>query len=152
MKKVKGLRWWIVSLVALATVINYVDRSALAIMWPSIEGDVGLGKEDYAFIGIMFTIAYAISQSLSGKLYDKIGTRLGFIVSIVVWSISVGLLGVARSLASFSLLDFYLVLEKQATGLVQLNQTLNGFRLKREHLHRAFLTLVHQWVQLYLHH
>ena len=55
-------------LIALATVINYIDRSALAIMWPSIEGDVGLGKDDYAFIGIMFTIAYAISQSLSGKL------------------------------------------------------------------------------------
>jgi ACS family hexuronate transporter-like MFS transporter len=107
-KKIKGLRWWIVSLVALATVINYVDRSALAIMWPSIEGDVGLGKEDYAFIGIMFTIAYAISQSLSGKLYDKIGTRLGFIFSIVVWSISVGLLSIARSLATFSLFRFLL--------------------------------------------
>ncbi len=108
MKKVKGLRWWIVSLVALATVINYVDRSALAIMWPSIEGDVGLDKDDYALIGIMFTIAYAISQSLSGKLYDKIGTRMGFIFSIVVWSISVGLLGIARSLASFSLFRFLL--------------------------------------------
>lgn len=108
MKKVKGLRWWIVSLVALATVINYIDRSALAIMWPSIEGDVGLNKEDYAFIGIMFTVAYAISQSLSGKLYDKIGTKLGFIFSIVVWSISVGLLGIARSLASFSIFRFLL--------------------------------------------
>jgi len=108
MKKVKGLRWWIVSLVALATVINYIDRSALAIMWPSIEGDVGLNKEDYAFIGIMFTVAYAISQSLSGKLYDKIGTKLGFIFSIVVWSISVGLLGIARSLASFSIFRFML--------------------------------------------
>ena len=108
MKKVKGLRWWIVSLVALATVINYIDRSALAIMWPSIEGDVGLNKEDYAFIGIMFTVAYAISQSLSGKLYDKIGTKMGFIFSIVVWSISVGLLGIARSLASFSIFRFLL--------------------------------------------
>lgn len=108
MKKVKGLRWWIVCLVALATVINYIDRSALAIMWPSIEGDVGLNKEDYAFIGIMFTIAYAISQSLSGKLYDKIGTKLGFIFSIIVWSISVGLLGIARSLASFSIFRFTL--------------------------------------------
>ena len=108
MKKVKGLRWWIVSLVALATVINYVDRSALAIMWPSIEGDVGLNKDDYAFIGIMFTIAYAISQSLSGKLYDKIGTKLGFIFSIVVWSISVSLLSIARSLATFSLFRFLL--------------------------------------------
>ena len=108
MKKVKGLRWWIIGLVALATVINYIDRSALAIMWPSIEGDVGLNKEDYALIGIMFTIAYAISQSLSGKLYDKIGTRIGFVVSIVVWSFSVGLLSIARSLFTFSFFRFML--------------------------------------------
>lgn len=108
MKNVKGLRWWIVSLVALATVINYIDRSALAIMWPSIEKDVGLGKDDYALIGIMFTIAYAISQSLSGKLYDKVGTKIGFVISIVVWSFSVAFLGIARSLASFSFFRFLL--------------------------------------------
>ncbi len=108
MKKVKGLRWWIITLIAIATVINYIDRSALAIMWPSIESDVGLGKEDYALIGIMFTIAYAISQTLSGKLYDKVGTRIGFVISIVIWSVSVGLLSIARSLASFSFFRFML--------------------------------------------
>lgn len=108
MKNIKGLRWWIVALVALATVINYIDRSALAIMWPSIEKDVGLGKDDYALIGIMFTIAYAISQSLSGKLYDKVGTKIGFVISIVVWSFSVAFLDIARSLASFSFFRFML--------------------------------------------
>lgn len=108
MKKVKGLRWWIVSLVAIATIINYIDRNALAIMWPAIEKDVGLSKDDYALIGIMFTIAYAISQSLSGKLYDRVGTRLGFVISIVVWSFSVGLLSISRSLASFSFFRFML--------------------------------------------
>lgn len=108
MKKVKGLRWWIVSLVAIATVINYIDRNALAIMWPAIEKDVGLTKDDYALIGIMFTIAYAISQSLSGKLYDKVGTRVGFVISIVIWSFSVALLSISRSLASFSFFRFML--------------------------------------------
>ncbi len=108
MKKIKGLRWWIVSLVALATIINYIDRSAIAIMWPSIQEDVGLTKEDYALIGIMFTVAYAISQSLSGKLYDKIGTRLGFVISIVVWSLSVAFHSAARSLMSFSFFRFML--------------------------------------------
>ncbi|HPG82826.1 MAG TPA: MFS transporter, partial [bacterium] len=59
MKKIKGLRWWIIALVALATVINYIDRSALAIMWPDINKDIGLGKEQYAMIMTMFMIAYA---------------------------------------------------------------------------------------------
>ncbi len=108
MKKIKGLRWWIIVLIAIATVVNYIDRSALAIMWPNIEKDLGLTKEHYAFIAMMFTLAYAISQTVSGKVYDWIGTRIGFVISIVVWSISVGLHGLARGLASFSFLRFTL--------------------------------------------
>ena len=101
MTKLSGLRWWIIGLVALATTVNYIDRSALAIMWPEISKDLNLSKDDYALIAVFFTIAYAISQSLSGRLYDRIGTRLGFIVSIVVWSIAAALHGAARSVPSF---------------------------------------------------
>ncbi len=108
MKKIKGLRWWIIVLVAVATVINYIDRSALAIMWPEINRDIGLEKDQYAMIMTMFMIAYAISQSLSGKLYDWIGTRMGFVISIVVWSLSAAFHGLARGVASFSLVRFML--------------------------------------------
>ncbi|MFC1483428.1 MFS transporter [Candidatus Neomarinimicrobiota bacterium] len=108
MKTIKGLRWWIVGLVALATVINYIDRSSLSIMWPDMKHDIGLTDADYAMISIMFTIAYAISQSLSGKLYDWVGTRIGFVISIVVWSISAGFHSIARSILSFSLFRFML--------------------------------------------
>ncbi len=108
MREIKGLRWCIIVLIAIATVINYIDRSSLAIMWPNIEKDVGLGKEHYAIIAMMFTFAYAISQTVSGKIYDWIGTRLGFVISIVVWSISLALHGVARSVASFSIFRFIL--------------------------------------------
>jgi len=108
MKKIKGLRWWIIALVAIATVINYIDRGALSIMWPEISKDLGLTKEDYSNIAIMFTIAYAVSQSLSGKMYDWVGTRLGFVISIVVWSVSVALHGLARGLYSFSFFRFML--------------------------------------------
>ena len=106
--KLKGLRWWIVSLVALATVINYIDRSALSIMWPAMKHDLGLTDADYASIAITFTMAYAISQSLSGKLYDWIGTRLGFVISIVVWSLSAAFHAAARSAMSFSIVRFTL--------------------------------------------
>ncbi len=102
MPKVVGLRWWIVSLVALATMVNYIDRTALAIMWPEISKELGLSKADYATIAVFFSVAYAVSQSLSGRLYDQIGTRLGFVVSIVVWSIAVALHGLARGVMSFS--------------------------------------------------
>lgn len=81
---VKHLRWIIVSLVALATVINYIDRSALAVMWPGIAEDLGLDKSDYANIITVFMIAYAIGQSLFGKIFDAIGTRFGF--CCLLWS------------------------------------------------------------------
>ncbi|MEZ4903359.1 MAG: hypothetical protein R2822_17150 [Spirosomataceae bacterium] len=48
--KIKGLRWWIIALIAIATVINYIDRNALAVMWPGISKDLQLDKEQYAFV------------------------------------------------------------------------------------------------------
>ena len=58
--KIRGLRWWIIGLVCLATIINYIDRSALAIMWPDISQDLGMDKNDYALI----------SKRISGSLRD----------------------------------------------------------------------------------
>ncbi|MGI2169173.1 MFS transporter [Shewanella sp. MF05960] len=101
--KLKHLRWLVVSLVALATVINYIDRSALAIMWPGIAEDLGLDKSDYANIITVFMISYAIGQSLFGKIFDAIGTRLGFLLSIVVWSVSIALHAIAATAMSFAI-------------------------------------------------
>ena len=101
--KIKGLRWYIVSLVALATVINYIDRGALAVLWPEISGELGLTKTDYAIIINVFTFAYAFGQSLFGKIMDWIGTRLGFVLAIGVWSLATILHAVANSLLTFSL-------------------------------------------------
>lgn len=86
--KIKGLRWWIITLIGIATIINYIDRSALSIMWPAISKDLQMDEKDYAFVLNCFMIAYAVGQSVSGKLFDKIGTRLGFVIAIGVWSLS----------------------------------------------------------------
>jgi ACS family hexuronate transporter-like MFS transporter len=102
MRTIRGLRWWIISLIGIATVINYIDRNSLAVMWPDISKDLELSKEQYATILSAFMIMYAIGQSASGRLFDKIGTRLGFTISILIWSISCALHGIARNLLSFS--------------------------------------------------
>ena len=101
--KVKGLRWIIVSLVALATIINYIDRGALAVLWPEISGELGLTKTDYAIIINVFTFAYAFGQTLFGKIFDWIGTRLGFVLAIGVWSLATILHAFAHSILTFSL-------------------------------------------------
>lgn len=105
--KVKGLRWWIIGLIGVATIINYIDRSAINIMWPYIYKEFGIADVDnknaLALITTFFMVAYAIGQSVTGKMMDAIGTRLGMVVSIVAWSISIALHALARSLASFNI-------------------------------------------------
>ena len=101
--KRKGLRWIIVTLVATATVINYIDRGTLGFLWPEISKDLGMTKTDYAIILNVFTFAYAFGQTLFGKIFDWIGTRLGFILSITVWSVATMLHAVAGGLTSFAI-------------------------------------------------
>lgn len=104
--RIKGLRWCVVSLVALATVINYIDRSALAVMWPNISEELGMTKEDYALILSFFMVGYAVGQTLFGKIFDMIGTRFGFVLSITVWSIFTALHAVVKTTTAFGLARF----------------------------------------------
>ncbi|MDB2596015.1 MFS transporter [Pseudomonadales bacterium] len=103
---VRNLRWIIISLIAVATVVNYIDRNALAVMWPSISAELGLDKNDYALVISFFMVGYAIGQSLFGKIFDMIGIRLGFVLAIVVWSVSIILHAAARSVTGFGLARF----------------------------------------------
>ena len=106
--KLKGLRWWIIGLIFLATVINYIDRSALGIMWGGLdkEGTIAhslqLTKDDYALILNIFMVAYALGQLFSGKLFDKVGTRIGYVISIGVWGLSSFLHSTVRGLFSIA--------------------------------------------------
>jgi len=101
--KINGLRWWIISLVCIATIINYIDRSALGIMWPAMSEDLGLTKEDYAWIINIFTITYAAGKFISGKIYDKVGTKIGFVLSIFFWSLASVLHFFAKGAASLGI-------------------------------------------------
>lgn len=101
--KVKGLRWWIIGLVCLATIINYIDRSALGIMWPEMSKDLGLTETDYAWVINIFTITYAAGKFISGKVYDKVGTKIGFVLSIFFWSLASVLHFFARGAASLGI-------------------------------------------------
>ena len=103
MIKINGLRWWIIGLIFIATVINYIDRTAFALLWPQMGEDLGMDNSDYALMLNVFLVTYAASKFLSGRLYDKIGTRIGFIASIVVWSVAAAFHAVARGVISLSI-------------------------------------------------
>ena len=106
--KIKGLRWWVIALIFVATVINYIDRTAFALLWPEMGKDLGMDNADYALMLNVFMITYAASKFLSGRLYDKIGTRIGFTLSILVWSLAAAFHAVAKGIISLSIVRGFL--------------------------------------------
>ena len=101
--KAGNLRWGVVGLVALATVINYIDRQAMGILWPDIKAEFGFTNQDYANIFGVFVLAYAFGQTIFGKIFDWLGTRIGFVLSIGVWSIATALHAFGSSVLSFQI-------------------------------------------------
>lgn len=106
--KIPNLRWLIIWLVFLATLINYIDRLTVSVLAPVITDALKLTNLQYASLGTWFLLAYTISQGVSGKLYDRIGSRRGFAISITVWSMAAMAHGTARGLGGLSVFRFLL--------------------------------------------
>lgn len=100
-------RWRICALLFAATTINYMDRSVLGVLGPTLQYKVfNWSDNDYANINIAFKIAYAVGMLTMGAIIDRAGTKIGFALSIAIWSIF-GMLHAAVRPA-FSLLGFSL--------------------------------------------
>lgn len=108
MNEVKGktgsYRYRILALVFLATTINYFDRSIIGVMAPTLQKLFNWSNKDYAAIMVSFKIAYGIGLLFMGGIIDRLGTKTGYTISIVVWSIF-GMLHAAIRPA-FSLIGF----------------------------------------------
>jgi len=101
--KIKNYRWIIVVLLFTATTINYLDRQIIGLLKPILEKEFVWTETDFARIVMAFTAAYAIGLLVFGWLIDKIGTKAGYSITIVFWSIAGMLHAVARSAFGFGL-------------------------------------------------
>lgn len=106
--KIKGMRWWIVVLVFLAAVLNYVDRQTLSALAPTIQADLGLDDRDYANIVNIFLIAYTIAYLVAGKLVDRMGTRNSTLLFVLWWSMANVVTAWAQGMKSMSTMRFTL--------------------------------------------
>lgn len=88
MLKIPKLRWVIAAMLFLATMINYVDRTALSVVSVDIRRDFNLDPQDYSHILTLFFIAYAIMYAGSGYIVDRLGTKAGFAVFMLSWSVA----------------------------------------------------------------
>ena len=101
--KIKNYRWIILALIFFATTINYIDRQIIGLLKPILEVEFNWTETDFARIVMAFTAAYAIGLLSVGRLIDKIGTRKGYTLIIIVWSIADMLHAVAKSALHFGL-------------------------------------------------
>ena len=113
-KEISHIRWQIVALLFFATTINYIDRQVIGLLKPFIEKDMGWTEISYGHIVTAFQVAYAIGLLVSGRFLDKLGTRKGFSIAIVIWSIGGMLHAVSRSVFGFGSARFILGIGESA--------------------------------------
>jgi ACS family hexuronate transporter-like MFS transporter len=106
--KIHNLRWYIAGMLLAAGVINYIDRQVFSILAPDLQRTIGWSELDYGRIVIAFHIAYAVMLLFSGRIIDWIGTRAGFAIAIVWWSIAAAAHALARNAFQFGIARFAL--------------------------------------------
>lgn len=84
--KIKGLRWWIIGLVALGTAINYLARSSLSVAASTLFTELHITEQQYSWVIMSFQMAYTVAQSFCGYILDSIGLRIGFFIFALAWS------------------------------------------------------------------
>jgi ACS family hexuronate transporter-like MFS transporter len=94
-------RWVVVALLFFATTINYLDRQIIGLLKPTLSTEFHWTEIDYKNIIKAFTAAYAIGLLIFGNFIDKIGTKLGYTISIILWSIAAMLHALVKSTFGF---------------------------------------------------
>ena len=105
---ISNWRWVICALLFLATTINYMDRQVLGLLAPTLQHDIGWSETDYANIIVAFQAAYALGLMAFGRGVDILGTRKGYALAVLVWSVAAIGHALARSATGFGVARFAL--------------------------------------------
>ncbi|MBB5462777.1 MFS transporter [Paraburkholderia sp. Cpub6] len=102
--KIKGIRWGMVALVAAGLIINYLARNTLSVAAPTMMKELNITTEQYSHVVVAWQLCYAFMQPVAGFVLDTIGTKVGFAVFALAWSVACAAAAWAtgwRSLAVF---------------------------------------------------
>jgi MFS transporter, ACS family, aldohexuronate transporter len=102
------VRWTICAMLFVATSINYMDRQVIAILKPTLQHSIGMTEINYGYIVYAFQIAYALGLLVAGRLIDKFGTRIGYMLVMAVWSLSAMGHALANTALEFGFARFFL--------------------------------------------
>jgi ACS family hexuronate transporter-like MFS transporter len=110
--KIGNHRWTICALLFFATTINYLDRTILGILAPTLQREIGWTTIEYGYITMVFQAAYAIGILFFGWFIDKYGTKIGYSISIIGWSIAAMATAFAGTVFGFGAARFFLGLSE----------------------------------------
>lgn len=106
--RVGHLRWTICALLFAATTINYMDRQVIGILKPTIQHSIGMSEVGYGYVVVAFQVAYALGLLVMGRFVDRVGTRIGYMIVMVVWSLSAMAHALANTVVEFVIARFCL--------------------------------------------
>jgi ACS family hexuronate transporter-like MFS transporter len=130
------MRWWICLLVFFACTINYIDRGVISYLKDDLQRDVGASEADYGKVVAAFSLAYAAGYLFGGRFVDLAGVRIGYAISVGLWSLAAGTHALARTVWQFQLARFGLGLSEGGNFPAAV-KTVSEWFPKRE---RAFAT------------
>lgn len=99
--KSQNYRWFIVALVLAATTINYIDRQIIGLLKPILETEFNWTETDYSRIVMAFSAAYAVGLLTMGRFIDILGTKWGYSIAVIIWSLAGMAHALSRNLAQF---------------------------------------------------
>ncbi|MDD8015980.1 MAG: MFS transporter [Acidobacteriota bacterium] len=106
--KTGHLRWGILLLLFLSTILNYLDRQIFSVLAPNIKGALQLTDSGYALIINLFNLGTILGLLFAGPFMDRFGSRIGFTIAILVWSVAGGATALAPSLFAIAACRFFL--------------------------------------------
>lgn len=108
MSQIRHLRWYVCGLLFAATVLNYIDRQVFSILAPDLQREIGWSELGYSRIVIAFQVSYAVCLVLSGRVIDRIGTKLSYAAAVIWWSAAEVAHAWVRSPLGFGIARFFL--------------------------------------------
>lgn len=103
MRKIKGLRWYMIALVTLGTVLGYLTRNTVAAAAPTLMEELHISTQQYSYIIAAYSAAYTVMQPVAGYVLDILGTKIGYAFFAIAWAVFCGSTALAGSWGGLAL-------------------------------------------------
>ncbi len=114
MRKFRGMRWWMVGMVTAGLIVNYLARNTLSVAAPTMMHELDISTQQYSYIVVAWQICYSLMQPVAGFVLDSLGTKLGFALFALAWSLACAAAALASGWQSLAFLRGCLGLAESA--------------------------------------